>query len=76
VTPNATVTITALLLQSAGMIRYRRGLVQIVDRPALEKAACECHGTMQQSLDKTLRPSPPCVARYYRSRQGESLGAI
>lgn len=51
-----TVTIAARLLQSAGMIRYRRGLVQIVDRAALEKAACECYGTMRQKLDNTLRP--------------------
>jgi hypothetical protein len=33
-----TVTLAARLLQSAGVIRYRRGLVQIVDRPALENS--------------------------------------
>jgi CRP-like cAMP-binding protein len=71
-----TVTIAARLLQSAGAIRYRRGLVQIVDRPALEKATCECYGTMRRNLDKTLRPSPIYPARYSRSRQGESLGAF
>jgi CRP-like cAMP-binding protein len=50
-----TVTIAARLLQSAGMIRYRRGLVQVLDRTALEGAACECYGTMQQHLDRTFR---------------------
>jgi CRP-like cAMP-binding protein len=50
-----TVTIAARLLQSAGMIRYRRGLVQIIDRAALEKAACECYGTMRQTQARTLR---------------------
>jgi len=36
-----TVTIAARLLQSAGLIRYRRGLIHIVDRAALEEIACE-----------------------------------
>jgi hypothetical protein len=42
------VTLTARLLQSAGMIRYRRGLVQIVDRAALETTACECYAVVRQ----------------------------
>jgi CRP-like cAMP-binding protein len=49
-----TVTITARLLQSAGMIRYRRGLIQIVNRPALEKSACECHATVRRNIEKTF----------------------
>ena len=71
-----TVTIAARVLQSAGMIRYRRGLVQIVDRPALEKATCECYATMRQNLDKTLHTSPVHVTRHYQDLEGESLGAI
>jgi hypothetical protein len=58
------------------MIRYRRGLVQIVDRPALEKATCECYATMRQNLDKTLHTSPVHVTRHYQDLEGESLGAI
>ena len=42
-----TVTVAARLLQSAGMIRYRRGLVQVVDRPALEEIACECYAVVK-----------------------------
>jgi len=45
------VTLTARLLQSAGMIRYRRGLVQIVDRAALEETACECYAAVRHSID-------------------------
>jgi len=47
-----TVTIAARLLQSAGMIRYRRGLVHIVDRAALEDAACECYALIRQQIDR------------------------
>jgi CRP-like cAMP-binding protein len=36
-----TVTIAAQLLQSGGLIRYRRGHIQILDRPALEELSCE-----------------------------------
>src|SRR6516164_7844590 len=54
-----TVTIAARLLQSAGLIRYRRGLIQVVNRAALEKAACECHATVQQNIEKTFRAALP-----------------
>src|SRR5499426_2699851 len=51
-----TVTIAARLLQSAGLIRYRRGLIHIVDRPALEEIACECYAVVRNNLDKVLPP--------------------
>jgi CRP-like cAMP-binding protein len=35
------VTVAAGLLQEAGLIRYRRGKITIVDRQRLEQAACE-----------------------------------
>ena len=54
-----TVTIAARLLQSTGLIRYRRGLIQVVNRAALEKAACECHATVQQNIEKTFRAVLP-----------------
>ena len=38
-----TVNEAAQALQRAGAIRYSRGRVQIVDRGALEAAACECY---------------------------------
>jgi CRP-like cAMP-binding protein len=37
-----TVTLIAQNLQSAGLIRYRRGRITILDRAGLEKLACEC----------------------------------
>jgi CRP-like cAMP-binding protein len=38
-----TVTVAAGRLQDAGLIRYARGHITIVDRPGLEAAACECY---------------------------------
>jgi CRP-like cAMP-binding protein len=38
------VTIAAGALQKAGVIRYTRGKVTVLDRNALEDAACECYG--------------------------------
>ena len=38
------VSIAAGILQRAGLIRYSRGRVQVVDRAGLERAACECYG--------------------------------
>jgi CRP-like cAMP-binding protein len=42
-----TVTAFAMQLQKAGMIRYARGKLEIVDREALEARACECHRACQ-----------------------------
>jgi CRP-like cAMP-binding protein len=53
-----TVTIAARLLQGAGLIRYRRGHIQIVDRAALERIACECYGVVRQNANKVFPPTP------------------
>jgi CRP-like cAMP-binding protein len=42
-TRRASVTVAAGLLQKAGLIKYTRGSVTIVDRRTLEAAACECY---------------------------------
>lgn len=39
----ATVSEIAAALQSAGLIRYHRGLIEILDRRGLEATACECY---------------------------------
>jgi hypothetical protein len=52
-----TVTIAARLLQSAGLIRYRRGHIQILDRAALEDIACECYAAVKHNIDKIFAPS-------------------
>ena len=40
------VSIAAGILQRAGLIRYSRGRVQIVDRAGLQTVACECYGVV------------------------------
>jgi CRP-like cAMP-binding protein len=52
-----TVTIAAQLLQSSGLIQYRRGLIQIVDRPQLEELSCECYAVVRRHTDKIFPPS-------------------
>jgi CRP-like cAMP-binding protein len=53
-----TVTIVARVLQRTGMIRYRRGIIQILDRHALEDGACECYAAIRQQIDHVLPISP------------------
>ena len=49
-----TVTLVAASLQDAGLIRYRRGMVTIVDRPGLEAAACECYESVKSTWRRLL----------------------
>jgi hypothetical protein len=48
------VTMVAGALQNAGMIRYRRGSVTVVDRAMLEQAACECYATIRGYHDRVM----------------------
>lgn len=50
-----TVTSIAAKAQDEGLISYRRGRIQILDRPALERSACECRATLQE-LRRKLEP--------------------
>jgi CRP-like cAMP-binding protein len=42
------VTEVASKLQSAGLIRYSRGVIQILDAEALRQKSCECFETLQE----------------------------
>jgi CRP-like cAMP-binding protein len=42
-----TVTGAARSLQSAGLIRYARGQIEILDRNGLEEGACECYAVVR-----------------------------
>jgi CRP-like cAMP-binding protein len=57
-TRRASVTIAAGALQKAGLIRYRRGAVEILDRALLEETSCECYDIIKQQIE-TWRREPP-----------------
>jgi CRP-like cAMP-binding protein len=40
------VSVVAHTLQQAGMIKYRRGKIEILNVEGLEESACECYGTV------------------------------
>jgi len=48
------VTLAAGSLQRAGIIRYSRGRVTVLDRPALENAACECYRIVTRRAEELL----------------------
>lgn len=48
------VSAAAGALQRDGFIRYRRGIVTILDRAGLERASCECYGVSKQEFDRLL----------------------
>lgn len=48
------VTETALKLQSAGLIRYARGRIEVLDRGGLEQRACECYVVVKREHDRLL----------------------
>ena len=48
------VTEAAHKLQEAGLIRYARGHISVLDRVALEKRVCECYGVVKKEYDRLL----------------------
>lgn len=59
-----TVSDAAATLQHAGLIRYKRGEVRIVDRAGLETISCECYGAIGRAYDDLYSPAAsPVLAR-------------
>ena len=48
------VTEAAIRLQNAGLIRYARGRISVLDRKGLERSACECYGVVKEEYDRLL----------------------
>ena len=48
------VTEAAGNLQHAGLIRYRRGRIRILDRAGLEARSCECYQVVKKEYDRLL----------------------
>ena len=51
----ATVSIAAGMLQKAGLIRYNRGLIDVLDRERLEQGSCECYHVVRSEFERLLR---------------------
>ncbi|WP_337187416.1 Crp/Fnr family transcriptional regulator [Phenylobacterium sp.] len=49
-----TVTAVTRALQDRGLIRTRRGGVEVIDRPGLERAACECYAAVDSHFERLL----------------------
>jgi CRP-like cAMP-binding protein len=49
-TRRSSVTVAAGILQKAGLIAHTRGDVEIIDRPRLEEASCECYAIMHRQI--------------------------
>ncbi len=50
------VTEGATRLQDAGLIRYSRGKITILDRAGLEARTCECYAVVKNEYDRLLEP--------------------
>lgn len=53
-TRRAGVSEAAGVLSQAGIIRYTRGKITIIDRPKLEASACECYGLVKSECTRLL----------------------
>jgi len=61
------VTLAAQSMQTAGLISYRRGAIQVLDRAGLEEASCECYAIVKERFDAFLTPPSTAV-------QGDNKG--
>jgi CRP-like cAMP-binding protein len=61
-------------LQKAGLIRYRRGHVTIVDREALERRACECYDIWKREFDRLLGDTPAASRTDKKHRSISEVG--
>jgi len=52
------ITEGALRLQAAGLIRYARGHITVLDRKGLEERTCECYGVVKKEYDRLLPKLP------------------
>lgn len=48
------VSLVASAFQQAGLIRYSRGRMSILNRPGLKELACECYGIITEQVDHLL----------------------
>ena len=69
-----TVTAVARSLQEKGIIRYRRGVVDIIDRPGLNALTCECYGVIRGNYERLLG-APAAKTNGERLERRERFGS-
>jgi hypothetical protein len=52
------ITEAAGRLQHAGLIRYRRGHIEVLERRGLKTRACECYFVVKKEFDRLLSDVP------------------
>lgn len=67
------VTEAARKLQSAGLIRYRRGHITITDRAGLEERVCECYQVVKTEFERLLPDTG--AARFVAGRSSNRMSA-
>src|SRR6202158_4827121 len=63
------VTLAAQSMQAAGLISYRRGKIQVLDRPGLERSSCECYAIVRERFDAFLTPPLTAVQGNTKGRR-------
>ncbi|BAL24311.1 helix-turn-helix domain-containing protein [Azoarcus sp. KH32C] len=58
------VTEAAGKLQAAGLIRYHRGHIAVIDRPGLEGRVCECYRVVKSEYDRLFCLAPASPAKH------------
>jgi hypothetical protein len=67
------VTTVAGKLQDEGLIRYSRGRIVVLDRPALEERVCECYAVVKKEYTRLLPyevPAPPPRSEWLLGKRG------
>jgi hypothetical protein len=68
------ITAVAGKLQDAGVIRYRRGHIAVLERAGLETRACECYAVVKNELGRLLpdarlaQPAQPAQPKVLSAR--------
>ncbi len=57
------VTEAAGKLQREGLIKYSRGVIEILDREGLERASCECYGVVKREFNRLFAGANKDIAR-------------